>query len=56
MPCPWKRVGTRGEGLCHPHSSIMEEEELQNQLLEDVPAWALGSLALSCVFDFTSLP
>lgn len=52
MPWPWKRVGARGEGLCHPHFFIMEEQELQNQLLGDVPAWGLGSLALSCVFSF----
>lgn len=40
-PIHGRGVGTRGEGLCHPHSFIMEEEELQNQLLGDVSAWDL---------------
>lgn len=51
-PIHGRGVGARGEGLCHPHSSIVEEEELQKQLPRGVPACGLGSLASLCVFVF----
>ena len=49
-------VGAKGEGLCHPCSFIMEEEELQNQLpgVFLPGAWVAWLCCVCLFFTFSS--